>query len=1203
MLSHRITAMYEDNSGFLWIGSQTGLQRYDGSRFKNYNADIRDTAALQSDWITCVFEDSKKRLWIGTESGGAYILNRNSGKFHNFNLRSTFKNKIEGVWHFAEDNKGNIWVAGHNGYFKLDDASEGFISMNETLGINLTELNGGMVIDNENNFWLSTMHGMKFYNNDQKKMYDHANNPQSNSLLNIKTNGPGLLCTKKYIWATSGLEGIIYRYSFATRDIREYRVSDFVLRSLHTSKISFYAGMAYDAGNEKIIISIPEAGAAVYNPLSETFDIIRPDNTKEYTYHSEGDNFFAFYGKDNNIFIGNSLGINIYNPDKQKFYPHSFEKEDPLFLQKPVSDFEQADNGDIFISYYWRGGGIIKTDSNYKFKQHYLADEAADGLSNQINTLFKDDRGIIWAPNQGNRIIKINTVTGKIAEEQDTLIKGFVTTVKQDDEGNIWEGRWNNGLVKIDAVTKSEISYKEFKTINTVTKARVLCILPEKNKIWAGTSQNGLQLFDKVTGKFFESYEVDEKNPNAISCNTVVDILRYNDDTLVLATLMGINIFDVKKKRFKTISINDGLFNNLTTGIMLDKNSCVWVVCEGGGICKINMHGFAVNRYDISDGITESDFSGKIFPLRNGHGLIAASKSFFSFNPADFRASFSPANVLITGFHVFEKEIYTDSIQKNNESVQLSYTENSIRIEFASIDYWSASHIKYYYRLKGVDKTWVLAGKNQAAVYNQLNNGEYLFEVKCAGRNGIFCNTITQLKIIITPPYWKTRWFILLLSIAGFLIIRKIVKWRDKNIRLIEQEKRKVQELNAAELKNKLELEQIINYFSFSLIDKNSVDDVLWDVAKNLIGRLGFVDCMIYMWDADKIKMEQRAGYGSKGSMEEIKNNNFNVLPGQGVVGLVMQTKELIVIADTSGDSRYRTDDIKRLSEICVPVIYNDELIAVIESEHHQMNFFTPQHARVLSTIAALMAGKIFSIKSEESLQKAKIEMLEINEKFSAAKLEALRSQMNPHFIFNSLNAIQECILTNNIDAAYQYLSEFSKLQRMVLNNSAKEFITLSSEIEMLKLYLSLESLRFSRSFTSAITIENNIDPDDITVPSMIIQPYVENAIWHGLRNKDGDQFLSVHCEENAAELTITIEDNGVGRRKSEIIKSKKLNVRPKESKGIMLTEERISILAGKYKSKITVEVIDKENEQNEATGTKVIITLPGDITEINYKS
>ena len=224
------------------------------------------------------------------------------------------------------------------------------------------------------------------------------------------------------------------------------------------------------------------------------------------------------------------------------------------------------------------------------------------------------------------------------------------------------------------------------------------------------------------------------------------------------------------------------------------------------------------------------------------------------------------------------------------------------------------------------------------------------------------------------------------------------------------------------------------------------------------------------------------------------------------------------------------------------------------------------------------------------------MEMLGINEKFSTAKLEALRSQMNPHFIFNSLNAIQECILTNKVDAAYEYLSKFSKLQRMVLNNSAKEFITLSSEIEMLKLYLSLESLRFSQSFTYTIEIDKNTDAEDIQLPSMLIQPYVENAIWHGLRNNVGDKNLKIHCVEKAGELIITIDDNGIGREKAAAIKAQKLGTGQVESKGTVLTEERINILSLKYNAKIKVETIDKINSLNEASGTTIIIILPVDI-------
>ncbi len=239
----------------------------------------------------------------------------------------------------------------------------------------------------------------------------------------------------------------------------------------------------------------------------------------------------------------------------------------------------------------------------------------------------------------------------------------------------------------------------------------------------------------------------------------------------------------------------------------------------------------------------------------------------------------------------------------------------------------------------------------------------------------------------------------------------------------------------------------------------------------------------------------------------------------------------------------------------------------------------------------------IKAIQTEkQKVQQTQIEMFSMNEQLSKAKLEALRSQMNPHFIFNSLNAIQECILTNKVDAAYEYLSKFSKLQRMVLNNSEKELISLHSEIEMLELYLSLESLRFSKSFTYHIDTAGINDTDEIMIPSMITQPFVENALWHGLRNKEGDKTLSIIYAEKEDQLLITIDDNGIGREKAAVIREQKLGSGQFGSKGTMLLQQRLNVLSQQFKTDIHFVTIDKKNEAGEPIGTKVVISFPSSL-------
>jgi LytS/YehU family sensor histidine kinase/ligand-binding sensor domain-containing protein len=1201
-LSNKITSLYQDQDGFVWIGFFTGLQRFDGTRFKNYYADVRDTAALQSDWIAAIFEDSKKRFWIANDNGGVYTLNKKTGKFYNYNLHANADNKINAVRDLAEDKQGAIWVIGNAGIFKLNETSNKFENYTSFLGLGKTSNVGAMVFDHENNIWFNTATGIKFYDQKEKQLYSDIYNPTNNPIFKIKNLGGKIILSKNNLWF-SGAK-IFYKYHVPTKAIKTFEVDKLPSQNIGFPNQKESVGGLFGLKDGTVIIALIDRGLAVSYHDKDDLVLINADNTTPTSYHAlahDGSYTFLIEDKDKNILAGSNSGVNIFNTKKQLFTVHQYEpKSKNFFPKEAANDFLEMANGDIYISYYEWNSGIIKTDSNLQFKKQFLYSVKGSNkniASNQIWNLFKDDKGNIWAPNQANSILKINVENEKITEEKDSVLKGPINMIRHDAESNIWMGHWNKGLVKKDAKTNSYKFYSDFIHSDSTVKKRVQCLLLEGNKIWVGTLQDGLQLFDKNKEKFIEGYVTDEKSKTSISSNCINDIIRYSKDTIIVATLMGINIFNEKTKMFKTITTKEGLPSNLVASIIKDGLGKIWVACFTGEVCRINMNDFSIISYGVNDGIIDNAIESRFYKLRNGNILLGASQSFISFNPLSFTLSEAPNNVRITGLHVFEEDIMLDSSKFKAEKLNLSYKENSLRIEFASLEYWNPYGTKYYYKLNGIDKDWVLADKNHTAIYNQLNDGNYTFEVKCANRDGIFCKNITTLKIYIKPPFWKTWWFILLSIFSALLGIFSIIKWREKNIKSIEAEKLKVQELNAAQYKRKLELEQIINYFSSSLIHKHTVDDVLWDVAKNLIGQLGFVDCMIYMWNTDKTKMLQRAGHGPKDTIEEINAQAFDVAIGQGIVGHVMQTKQAVLIGDTSKDNRYRPDDIVRLSEITVPIIYENELVGVLDSEHPDKNFYTEEHLQILTTIATLVGNKIKSIEAEENLQTSKIEIYKMEVLLAKAKLEALRSQMNPHFIFNSLNAIQECIVTGNVDAAYEYLSKFSKLQRLVLNNSAKELIPLGTEIEMLQLYLSLESLRFSKSFTYKIDVDKSIDKEEILIPSLITQPYVENSIWHGLRNMESEKRLTIHFKEEGGNLIISIDDNGIGRAEAEKIKAAKIAVTKYASMGTILSTDRIQLLNQQYKTTISLYYTDKKDNNGNAIGTTVIISLPNNLS------
>jgi two-component system, LytTR family, sensor kinase len=246
------------------------------------------------------------------------------------------------------------------------------------------------------------------------------------------------------------------------------------------------------------------------------------------------------------------------------------------------------------------------------------------------------------------------------------------------------------------------------------------------------------------------------------------------------------------------------------------------------------------------------------------------------------------------------------------------------------------------------------------------------------------------------------------------------------------------------------------------------------------------------------------------------------------------------------------------------------------------------------STIASLLGEKMDKMKTEQNVRDREIQLITLNRDLATSQLTALRAQMNPHFIFNALNSIQQYILKGDVDQAHKYLSKFSKLQREVLNHCDQNFISLDKEIEMLNLYLELEQLRFSDNFNYSVTLDKEIDPAEIKIPPMILQPFVENAIWHGLMPKKSDRKLSIEFALRTDDLIqCIVRDNGIGRAAAAKIKEEKTKNQPGyKSKGLQLVHERLEILRQQYQQPFEVQFSDLTNPVGEVQGTSVSLIL-----------
>ncbi len=233
-------------------------------------------------------------------------------------------------------------------------------------------------------------------------------------------------------------------------------------------------------------------------------------------------------------------------------------------------------------------------------------------------------------------------------------------------------------------------------------------------------------------------------------------------------------------------------------------------------------------------------------------------------------------------------------------------------------------------------------------------------------------------------------------------------------------------------------------------------------------------------------------------------------------------------------------------------------------------------------------------VSFSEQAEKDKYEKLkaEYDRELVELKISSLRSQMNPHFIFNSLNAIKLYIIDNDKENAVYYLNKFSKLIRKILAVTREKEITLAEEIETIKLYLDIENIRFQNEIKTSFTIDKNLSLDTIKIPSLILQPFIENSIWHGLSSKKGVKNISLTFKkEKKYHFKICIEDNGIGREKSAKIKQKKIH--KKESIGIQLTEVRLSNFTKEYQHNYRLLFEDLYDKNNIASGTKVTLKIP----------
>lgn len=1055
-----MSSVVQDKNGILWITTIEGLNSFDGYTVKKYYKE--DYPALGSNNLAGIVCDKKNRLWVRSASGIVTLLDEN----RNFKKISVWDDGKEVKPSFIrQTNKHGIILFKEEKLYILEEKDSPHFKRLTWKEDTLLRHAYSQIVNDGNDILMMSGNGrLCLFDAANLRVSHHFSFPGIIGVARLNSDELLITTDKNFELLCFSLsqQKVITNYGLLKDQFGESIKGN--LRHIRRMKDGRY------------IISSTNGGVYVFDAAKETIQRYQHDVLNSRSI-SANNTVYVHTDSSGYVYVtSRTSGLNYFNSNYQlASYRSSFRETGTNEIYEGYVNFiTQHRNGN-----FWMGAqkGLIEwnRDKNiYHFHDYGNENGVAFKGIEEVRRLCFDNDDKLWIGLQRYGLVVMDKQRKVIkyistATAPHRLPGNGINGIVLSPDNKLWVAT-SGGLCIIDPVNYS---------VNKLNGDAVLKILGStycygvwfrnSSEVWIATNrgayrynkdENKLKLFDNKTG---------------MPGNTVICFTDDKNGNVYAGTYSGMAVITADRVA-KVYNRSNGLRSDRCQGFIKDVNGKIWIANDRALLCY-NPADSSFNTFDESYGLSPLGFRlHSLYQAPDGEQFWGSDVGFSNFFPEQLEKVESPFRVAINSFSAGGVNFSFSEHGKIN----IPYYNNNLQFSFSAIDLFGSKNIIYEYRLFGGDKEWRRTNSPQQVSYSSLSPGHYIFKVQ-ASRDGInWVEANNPVNIHIKTPWWKSWWFILVVALTVFTLL---AWWLRRRVKILKEQR------------EQLETEQAINYFASSIYEQQTTGDILWDVAKNCISRLNFEDCVIYLKDEEKNVLVQKAAWGPKTTAENKILNPLEIPLGKGIVGAVAQNGKAEIIGDTSQDARYIVDDVHRFSEISVPIVYNNIVLGVIDSEHHRKNFFTAKHLSILTTIASLCANKIARSWAEEEKQKAQVELLENQRKMAEAQLKSLRLQMSPHFLFNALNSIQQIILSGNDAAATRYLSKFSRLLRLVLQHSDKEKISLKEEAETLNLYLELESLRFDESFTYAVNIDQPINAEEIKIPTLLVQPFVENAI------------------------------------------------------------------------------------------------------------
>ncbi len=760
-----------DSEGFLWIGTNDGLNRYDGYQFTIFQNLPEKSNSISNNNITTLFEDKANNVWVGTAAG----LNRFNKRLNTFdhfvyqqgNNNSLINNSINDI---TQDNNGNYWIATNKGldqfdgknfihYLKNQNIRSLFIDSTNTLwvatqkdGLKHTTLNNinfkaielpdnsqvvTSIIEGNNQIWLGTVNGLAVYDKHTKKML--SLDAITKSLKNIHITS--LLIHQNALWIGSKANGV-YQVNITTNAIEHYQANNQDPKSISYNEIT----QIITDNADNIWIGNYVWGIDKYNTLNEQFNHTNQNISKENTLSSN--NIISFLEYDNNrFFIGTyDGGLNEYNRTTGEFTHFQHDPQNANSISSNIV------------------GSLIK-DPTYGI---WL------GTFNGLN-LFDPEK-------------KIFTHYQHEPNNDKSLSHNLILPMLKSDDNTLWVGTWGGGLNRFDIQKQTFTHYKHNPDDkNSLSDDNIWAIYQDPNGIlWLGT-MGGLNKFDPVNNTF-KHYQTTN---SALDNNWVTDIHQDKKGNLWLGTMGGFNKFDPVSEQFTGYQEENGLSNNLIYGILEDNQGSLWL-STNKGISRFDPKTETFKNYDKNDGILVKEFATfSRYINQSGEFYFGGVNGYVHFKPENIKDDTTLPNVVFTDFRINnnhvkldheteDKKAFTiDSVINELSRLTLTHNEKLVSFDFAALHFSDPMNNQYAYMLEGFDDNWIYTdAKNRRATYTNLPSGYYTLRVKASNGDGYWNEQGKSLPITVLPAPWLSWWAYTLYSLAfigiiGFILYRQ----------------------------------------------------------------------------------------------------------------------------------------------------------------------------------------------------------------------------------------------------------------------------------------------------------------------------------------------------------------------------------------------------------------------------------------------